>query len=227
MDGPDEEFEDICDEIEEDICIDEDLEEEEEDIAYVSTGGNSGEDDMFDMMVGKLEEIIMEDDFNEQTTQFLVQHCGVFERGEEHKLEYHDIFQQYTALIEQHIEKGLREGVPGFDMAQFLEMLEKREDEVSADVFEMLLSLSDFETFKESILAYKEQRVEGTVENFLSLCGTAPVMHIDEMEDGDERLDLMDGLNIAPLSPGLKGGLDDMDGPPAFGVVAQGVNRSA
>ena len=35
MDGPDEEFEDICDEIEEDICIDEDLEEEEEDIAYV------------------------------------------------------------------------------------------------------------------------------------------------------------------------------------------------
>jgi len=126
MDGVDESFEDIVDdEIEEDICIDEDFDEEEdEDIAYVSVGGDSGEDDLFDVIVGKLEEIIMDEDFNAQTTDFMVTNCIHFERGDENKLQYMDIFQQYTTLIEEHVERGLKEGIPDFDMEGFLVLLE-------------------------------------------------------------------------------------------------------
>merc|ERR1712178_169320 len=215
MDGV-EDFEDVVDEIEEDICIDEDL-DDEEDIAYISTGGNSGEDDLFDVIVGKLEEAIMDDEFTEQTTQFMQQNCTYFERGDEQKLEYMDIFQQYTTLIEEHIERSLVEGVPDFSMEKFLEMLEQRPDEVSEDVTDMLLSLSDFELFKESMLEYKEQCVEKTSNGFLCLQGKPTVIHADEMEDGEERLDLMDALNIAPISP--KGGLASPDGPPAFGIT--------
>merc|ERR1712022_90559 len=150
-------FEDIIDEIEEDICIEGD---EDDDLAFVSNTGDSGEDDMFDAIVGKLEEIIMDEEFSEQTTEFMRVHCVHFERGDEQKLEYTDIFQRYTCLIEEHVERGLSEGIPDFSMEQFLSLLEERQDEVSADVFDMLLTMSDFELFKEQMLEYKEQCVE-------------------------------------------------------------------
>jgi len=44
-------------------------------------------------------------------------------------------------------------------------------------------------------------------------------LHTDDMEDGEERMDLIDGLVVKPLSP--KGGLDSSDGPPAFGTMTQ------
>jgi len=213
MDG----FEDIIDEIEEDICVDED-EDEDDDIAFVSVGGNSGEDDLFDMIVGKLEEIIMEEGFSEETTEFMRVHCVHFERGDEQKLEYTDIFQRYTMLIEEHVERGLSEGIPEFSMEKFLNVLEERQDEVSADVFDMLLSMSDFELFKEQMLEYKEQCVEKTSTGFLCISGRPTVLHTDDMEDGEERFDLMDGLSIKPLSPK---GLAARDGPPPFGLIPQ------
>jgi len=221
MDGADD-FEDIIDDsndVEEDIDCDDYDEDEEEDIAYISTGGNSGEDDLFDAIVGKLEEIIMEDDFHTQTTTFMRTHCTYFDRSEEQKLEYMDVYTKYTTLIEDHIELGLRDAIPDFSMEKFLEMLEKRRDEVSEDVIDMLISMSDFEIFKESMLEYKEQCVENTGCLYgLVLNGKHTTLHYDDMEDGDERPDLMDGLCIAPLSPqsALKNGLD---GPPAFGVM--------
>jgi len=227
MDGEFDDFEDLVDEVEEDIEVEDCFDEDEEDIAFISTGGNSGEDDVFDAMVGKLEEIIMDDDFTEKTSEFMQQHCVVFERGDEQKLEYMDIFQKHTKLVEDLIERGLSE-VPGFSMDTFLELLEQRQDEVCEDVMDMLLEMSDFELFKDSMLAYKEQCVEHSGPS-LSLClSIAPtVLHSDEMEDGEERLDLMDALNIAPLSPGAKGGLAAADAPPVFGVIPQVANRSA
>merc|ERR1712149_136435 len=121
-----------------------------------------------------------------------------------------EIFQKHTTLIEDHIVRGLRAAIPDFSMESFLEM-------------------SDFEMFKESMLAYKEQCVEKTSQLSPGFClSVAPtVLHTDDMEDGEERLDLMDGLNIAPLSPGAKSCLNDGDGPPAFGIIPMGSNSSA
>merc|ERR1711924_181751 len=122
-------FEDLVDEgeVEEDICIEED-EDEELELAFVSNGGDSGEDDLFDAVVGKLEEILMDEGFNEQLASFMQSHCTVFDRAPEMKLEYTPIFERYTQLIEEYVERALCEALPDFDMEQFLPMLEARED---------------------------------------------------------------------------------------------------
>jgi len=84
-------------------------------VFLVSNGGDSGEDDMFDCVVGKLEEILMgssliycgnsacrthfqspDERFNDQLGGFMRSHCTCFDRSEEHKLEYMDIFQRYV-----------------------------------------------------------------------------------------------------------------------------------
>merc|ERR1711924_346983 len=91
-------FEDLVDEgeVEEDICIEED-EDEELELAFVSNGGDSGEDDLFDAVVGKLEEILMDEGFNEQLASFMQSHCTVFARAPEMKLEYTPIFERYVS----------------------------------------------------------------------------------------------------------------------------------
>lgn len=94
-----------------------------------------------------------------------------------------------------------------------------REDEISPDVCDMLLSLSDFEIFKEQMVDYKEQIVEQTHGSMMDLClsGRPTVIHTEDMEDGEARLDLMDGLQIKPLSPKSVVGGDDE--PPAFAAI--------
>jgi len=99
-------------------------------------------------------------------------------------------------------------------------VVRSRQEEVSADIFDMLLSMSDFQLFKEQMVDYREQCVEKTSDNFLCISGRPTCLHTDmdqDMEDGEERADLMDALVVKPLSP--QGGLDSRDGPPAFGIV--------
>merc|ERR1712100_12621 len=117
---------DIADEVDEDICIEDDfdVDDEEDDIAFVSQGGESGEDDFFDAIVGKLEEIVMGDNFQNETEAFMQTHCVVFERGEEMKLEYTTLFQQYTSIIENHLMRGLKEAFPELELDQLLALLE-------------------------------------------------------------------------------------------------------
>ena len=43
----------------------------------------------------------------------------------------------------------------GFSMAEFSGMLEHRKDELYGDVFDLLMTLSSFDAFKELMLAYK------------------------------------------------------------------------
>lgn len=220
MDGLDLGFDDIVDEVEEDICLEDDL-DEDEDICFASTGGDSGEDDMFDAVVGALEEIIMDEDFNSQTDTFMQTNCVYFERGEEMKLEYTSIFQQYTQLIETHLEKGLKEAFPDLAMEEFMSLLEARHEEIGEDLMELLLGMSDFENFRSQMVDWKEQLVEKSNPTMMGICPVVShvVMHTEDMEDGEERMDLMDfGLDIKPLSPtGVPG-----DRPPPFGAVPFG-----
>lgn len=192
-------FEDIVDEvIEEDICEfdEEEWNEEEDGEGLASVGGENEDDDFFDASIGKLEEIIMSEVFVEQQEAFMRDHCAIFDRTAEMKFEYTDIFKQYTALIEDHIERALTEGVHNFSMDRFLTLLQCREEEVCADVFDMLLSLSDFEMFREQMCEYKEQRLnqgnqqQAAAASFLCISGNHSTIHEDEQEDGEARPEL-------------------------------------
>ncbi|KAJ3209586.1 ADP-ribosylation factor-like protein 2-binding protein [Dinochytrium kinnereticum] len=81
---------------------------------------------------------IADDKFIDLQTKFLDKYCHNFTNDDENKLIYMDAFNQYTKLLER-----------------------TRSDQADGDVFEMLTSLGDFNTFKELMLSYKNEK-EGT-----------------------------------------------------------------
>jgi len=162
-------------------------------------GDQSPEDQRFDMIIGKLLDILIEEDFEKKQAAFSSANCRHFEDNEENKLIYMDLFQEYTKLMESYLEQRLQEEVPHFDMEQFYEMLSTREDCLVGEVFEMLLSLSDFDTFKELMLSYKQEQANGSL---LDISIRPMMLHVGEEEDGDPRPDLDDHLIVSPAGSG-------------------------
>lgn len=175
------------------------------DADFTIEGTSSPEDARFDNTVGILQDIVMDDAFNGLLNRFLAENSHHFEDTEENKLVYTELFQQYSSLIEGILEKQLQQAMPGFVMAHFLEELARRgEGEMDSAVFDLLCSLGDFGSFKESMLADKAAQARTAAgEGALALAATASKIHEDE-ESGDERPDLEDLLLVAPASP--KGG---------------------
>ncbi|XP_073987104.1 ADP-ribosylation factor-like protein 2-binding protein [Rhodnius prolixus] len=116
----------------------------------------------FDKTIGFIEDIIVEESFQKIQRQFLEQYWDQFDDGEENRLIYMDIFQNYVKVVERHIEKKLKEAITNFDMGQLYEELRKNQDHLDGEVFEMLYTLSDFSAFKEMILDYKAEK-EGKI----------------------------------------------------------------
>lgn len=169
-----------------------DLAADEEDFSFISSGGANAEDDEFDAIVGQLEEIIMEPEFQEMQERFMQTNCGHFEDKDENKLIYTDIFNQYTQAVEDYIERSLTKNLPGFTMDSFMEMLQSHHDEMSnSDVFELLLSLGDFDIFKEFMLAYNKMLDDAQSGNAaLEVRGSRTCLYTDEMADGEIRHDI-------------------------------------
>ncbi|KAG2393489.1 hypothetical protein C9374_007020 [Naegleria lovaniensis] len=136
----------------------------------------------FDTIIGALEETMMEESFSTMIDKFAEQNCNIFEEGEENKLEYTTLFAEYQGMIEKYLETSLNEKIQNFELSRFLRVLEKveqqkkeqttskgqeesnddewediEEGDMSGDVFDMLLSFTDFMEFKELMLSYKKQ----------------------------------------------------------------------
>eukprot|EP00906_Rhabdomonas_costata_P027464 RCo039003 len=73
-----------------------DLDETEE--VYASNSCTA-EEERFDRTVGKLEEILLDDEFTQRQQQFFAKHCGVFSADEENKLSYTEIFKSYVCSL--------------------------------------------------------------------------------------------------------------------------------
>ena len=116
----------------------------------------SAEDREFDRIVGVLEEVLMEGEILEIQKNFCEKYCGTFEDTDENKLEYMDIFKQYTDIVERSLEMKLQERMPDFKMSMFESLLKSREEgEMNADIFDILLSFGDFNEFKQYMLSVK------------------------------------------------------------------------
>uniref|UniRef100_A0A8C5TZC2 ADP-ribosylation factor-like protein 2-binding protein n=1 Tax=Malurus cyaneus samueli TaxID=2593467 RepID=A0A8C5TZC2_9PASS len=111
--------------------------------------------DEFDLVVGYLEDIIMDDDFQLIQRNFLEKHYHEFDDSEENKLIYTDIFNEYISLIEKYIEEKLLDRIRGFDMVAFTVSLQQHKDEMPGDIFDLLLTFTDFLAFKEMFLEYR------------------------------------------------------------------------
>uniref|UniRef100_A0A8C6GCM5 ADP-ribosylation factor-like protein 2-binding protein n=1 Tax=Mus spicilegus TaxID=10103 RepID=A0A8C6GCM5_MUSSI len=171
---------------------------------------SSASDAEFDAVVGCLEDIIMDDEFQLLQRNFMDKYYQEFEDTEENKLTYTPIFNEYIlelflkgfhevvgepatsglkqvclqhalalgcdtfhvsavkeqgqqssqwiSLVEKYIEEQLLERIPGFNMAAFTTTLQHHKDEVAGDIFDMLLTFTDFLAFKEMFLDYRAEK---------------------------------------------------------------------
>ncbi|RXM33544.1 RING finger and SPRY domain-containing protein 1 [Acipenser ruthenus] len=116
---------------------------------------SSDADATFDTVVGYLEDIMMGDEFQQLQGNFMEKHYLEFEDSEENKLSYTPIFNEHIDLLEKYIEQQLIERMPGFSMTAFTTSLQQHKDEIAGDIFDMLLTFTDFLAFKEMFLDYR------------------------------------------------------------------------
>ncbi len=62
------------------------------------------DDYKFDAFIEKLQEIMIEDEFEILKDEFFDKYCDEFEDKEENKFSYMDVFKNYTLSIETYIE---------------------------------------------------------------------------------------------------------------------------
>uniref|UniRef100_A0A8V1A989 ADP-ribosylation factor-like protein 2-binding protein n=1 Tax=Gallus gallus TaxID=9031 RepID=A0A8V1A989_CHICK len=127
---------------------------------------SSPSDAEFDAVVGYLEDIIMDDDFQSIQRTFMEKHYQEFDDSEENKLIYTSIFNEYISLIEKYIEEKLLDRIPGFNMTAFTMSLQQHKDEMAGDIFDMLLTFTDFLAFKEMFLDYRAVRKRRSESGF-------------------------------------------------------------
>ena len=66
--------------------------------------GNQTDDYKFDYFIEKLQDIVIEDEFEVLRNAFFEKYCEIFEDTEENKLIYTDIFKEYIKKLEYYIE---------------------------------------------------------------------------------------------------------------------------
>uniref|UniRef100_A0A0A9VQF0 ADP-ribosylation factor-like protein 2-binding protein n=2 Tax=Lygus hesperus TaxID=30085 RepID=A0A0A9VQF0_LYGHE len=128
----------------------------------------------FDVIVGQLEDILIDKHFQKLQRDFLDKYCLEFDDTEENKLSYMEIFEEYVRTIERSIEERLKINIPNFNMEQFQMELVDNKDSLDGEVFEMLYTLSDFMAFKSLMLDYKAEK-EGKNEDFASALTVVPL----------------------------------------------------
>jgi len=144
----------VCRESKSSNFMDFDFDDENECMLLCGDGG-SAEDKEFDYLVSLFEEVLISPEFTKLQNSFCSRHCQIFQENDENKLEYTTIFDQYTESIEGFLENQVRKVVPDFQIDRFASLCSKRQNEMTGDVFDTLLSCGDFEEFKFIMLSYK------------------------------------------------------------------------
>nr|XP_019934712.1 PREDICTED: ADP-ribosylation factor-like protein 2-binding protein [Paralichthys olivaceus] len=125
---------------------------DEENFAISSS---SAPDAAFDAVIGCIEDIIMDEEFQQLQQSFMEENYLEFDNSDENKLSYTHIFKEYVDRLEKHLEQQLTERIPEFNMNTFIDLLMQHKDEVAGDIFDMLLTFTDFMAFKEMFLEYR------------------------------------------------------------------------
>lgn len=79
--------------------------------------------EFFDQVIGHIEDVVLSEQFQALHEHFLEKYWSHFEDTEENKLEYMDIFEEYTNTFETFFIEELNERMDNFDMEKFAEEL--------------------------------------------------------------------------------------------------------
>lgn len=130
---------------------------EEEEIFAEDHQDESSGDLLFDETVGVLESLLLDSSFQSFHSAFLTRYCHEFDSSDENRLCYSNIHMEYQENMEEIIQSYLAERIKNFDMESFLSECESRgESQLCGDVWDVLTSITDFQLFKESMIAHKE-----------------------------------------------------------------------
>jgi len=128
-------------------------------LLFMNTNDNkdaeNNENVVFDRIIGYIEDLLIEDEFQSIQQHYLNKYWNVFEPVEENKLIYMEIFNNYNKDIESYLDRNLKKSIPNFSMDDFVNELQKRRSELDGEVFEVLSSFTDFLAFKELLLDYR------------------------------------------------------------------------
>jgi ADP-ribosylation factor 2-binding protein len=113
--------------------------------------GLCAEDDFFDSVVGRLQDTVLNPDFEHLQESFFSAYSHHFTEDEENKLIYMPVFRSYVETIEKFIAQSLAD----CDMEAFGGLLAARHNDIDEVLLDMLLSFSDFQVFKELMLAHR------------------------------------------------------------------------
>lgn len=127
----------------------------DEEVFAISSSASEG---ALDAVIGCIEDIIMEDEFQQLQQSFMEKYYTEFDDSDENKLIYTQIFNEYVNLLEKYLEQQLMWRIPNFNINSFMELLLQNKDDVPADIFDMLFSFTDFMAFKEMFLDYKAEK---------------------------------------------------------------------
>ena len=124
---------------------------------------NKNSDDYkFDCFIEALQEIIIDDSYEKMQNDFCEKYYKEFEDVAENKLIYTDRFKEYTKIAETFLESELKRRVSQYPLNDFYNMLESKKFKIDEQILDSLLSISDFQYFKEMMLNYKRSKSDKT-----------------------------------------------------------------
>ena len=117
-----------------------------------------GDTEKFDQTIGLIEDLIMDDEFRLVQQEFLDQFAKEFDpKVDENKFIYTDIHQQYLKIIEDFILNRIKKSQKDFHLETFMKQLESHQDEFDSEIFEILLTFTDFLAFKQWMLDHRQE----------------------------------------------------------------------
>jgi hypothetical protein len=146
----------------------------EEQMAALIASLDAEEDSRMDLVLEKLDDLVQGSDFRAVTSDFFQKFCFEFTDDEENRLEYTAIHKKYEALVESQLETlgddylYVCEHFADF-MANPGELTETR-----LQTLETLTAVTNFELFKQTMLAMQSEVRLGMLSAELETLGTSP-----------------------------------------------------
>ena len=168
---------------------------DEGDETFASHQSTDPETEQFDRTIGLIEDMIMDEDFRAIQQSFLTKYAHEFDpETDENKFIYTDIHREYLTIIEDFIINKIKRSQPNFDLDRFMKQLESRQDELEGEIFEFLLTFTDFLAFKEWMLDYRRATTTPMLEinsclqsiSLQSARGTNPTPLLDQVVIEDD-----------------------------------------
>lgn len=156
--------------------------------------------------------LVKDEGFRQKQVDFFTRYCGEFEAGEENKLAYTTIHQQYESQIEKQIEEQLGSEklhrlVTGLEA--YMQQREQaghgalEQNQEIAEAIDVLTSLGDFPAFKAAMLARKAE-LQGATVSIQALKGVLTMEDcMDRINDLTTAASTADGWQEIVNTPGM------------------------